>query len=118
VRNYLLGFAPRRGMRLSLLPRMTHAKVALIDERILLFGSSNFDFASYRVNNEFVAIIRDAGLIAEIGQKLLHPARQHGREVPTRNIGRWRSKAAHVALKLAEAAVRRVGKGARIREWS
>jgi cardiolipin synthase len=117
VRNYLLGFAPKRGITLSLLPRMTHAKAALIDERILLFGSSNFDFASYRVNNEFVAVIRDPALIAEVRGKLLDPARSAGREVPSRNIGRWRSKVAHAALKLAELGVSRVSKGARMREW-
>lgn len=117
VRNYLLGFAPKGGMTLNLLPRMTHAKLALIDGRTLLFGSSNFDFASFRVNNEFVAIIRDAALIAEVEEHLLDPARAAGREVPSRGIGRWRPQAAHAALKLAELAVRRVGKGKRVREW-
>lgn len=117
VRDYLLGFAPRYGIALSLLPRMTHAKVAVIDGHTMLFGSSNFDFASYRVNNEYVAIIRDAALIHEVVQRLLVPARESGREGAGGEIGHWRQKAAHLALNLAEAAVRRVGKGARIAEW-
>lgn len=117
VRDYLLGFAPRHGISLSLLPRMTHAKAAVIDEETMLFGSSNFDFASYRVNNEYVAIIRDTALIDDVSRRLLHPARESGRVAAGGEITRWRKRAAQLALHLAEAAVRRVRKGARIGEW-
>lgn len=117
VRDYLLGFAPRHGIALSLLPRMTHAKAAVIDEETMLFGSSNFDFASYRVNNEYVAIIRDAALIEDVSGRLLHPARESGRPPAGGEVSRWRERAAHLALNLAEGAVRRVSKGARIGEW-
>lgn len=74
VRDYLLSTARPMGIRIRLLPAMSHVKAMLIDRELLILGSSNFDFASYAVNEEFVAFVRDPGLIADFMHQVLEPA--------------------------------------------
>ena len=44
---------------------MTHLKGMLIDQKYLIFGSSNYDYLSYQFHQEIVAIISNPGLISE-----------------------------------------------------
>ncbi len=74
VRDYLLSAARPMGIRVRLLPEMTHVKAMLIDGETLILGSSNFDFASYAVNEEYIAVVRDLRLIRDFRAQVLEPA--------------------------------------------
>jgi cardiolipin synthase len=76
VRDYLLARTARSGIAVRLLPEMTHVKAALIDGEVLVVGSSNFDFVSYRTSADYVAVIRDRALVDQAEAHLFAPARQ------------------------------------------
>lgn len=64
----------RSGFDLRLLPdRMTHLKAMLIDDSHLVLGSSNFDFFSYRFEQETMAITTDAALILDFITRIVEP---------------------------------------------
>ena len=52
---------------------MTHLKAMLIDDQYLVAGSSNFDYLSYRLYQETIAIITDPKLIADFRARVLLP---------------------------------------------
>ena len=52
---------------------MTHLKAMLIDNQYLIAGSSNFDYLSYRLYQEIVAIITDRELIADFRERVMLP---------------------------------------------
>lgn len=52
---------------------MTHLKAMLIDNRYLVAGSSNFDYLSYRLYQETIAIITDHRLIADFSERVMLP---------------------------------------------
>jgi cardiolipin synthase len=117
VRDYLLGFAPQAGIRLNMIDAMTHVKAALIDGETLLMGSSNFDFVSYRLNSEYVAILRDTALIAEAVARLFAPAREAGSPPRDDELGGLAPPRARLALEAADRALRFLKPGPRIAEW-
>ena len=45
---------------------MLHAKVMILDEETVIYGSSNFDLISYLFEQELVIVRRDAGLAQKI----------------------------------------------------
>jgi cardiolipin synthase len=45
----------------------------LIDDQYLIAGSSNFDYLSYRLYQEIVAIITDAETIADFRERVMLP---------------------------------------------
>ena len=51
---------------------MLHAKVMILDDEIVIYGSSNFDLISYLFEQELVIVTRNAGLAQEI-QGTLRP---------------------------------------------
>ncbi|PKB14715.1 cardiolipin synthase [Novosphingobium kunmingense] len=117
IRDYLMGVAQRSGLDIRLTPMMTHAKAALVDGEALVIGSSNFDFVSHRANAEYVATVRDTGLIAAFAEQVLEPLRE-GASVPEPgDFSRWRSGRATAALKAADALVSLLDHGPRIAEW-
>ena len=73
VRDYLLWAAARAGLEVLLTREMIHLKGMLIDGRRLVLGSSNFDFVSYWIEEELVAVISDRDLIADFRQRVLEP---------------------------------------------
>ncbi len=73
VRDYLLQTAARDGLRVRLTPEMIHLKGMLIDGRKLVLGSSNFDFVSYWIEEELVAIVSNPELIADFRARVLEP---------------------------------------------
>ena len=75
VRHYLSDAARDAGFHVTLLPEMTHLKGMLIDGRLLVIGSSNFDFPSYYSMEEFVAMIADDALIEAFREDVLQPLR-------------------------------------------
>lgn len=50
---------------------MSHLKAMLIDNRYLIAGSSNFDFLSYRIYQEILAIITEPKLITSFREQVL-----------------------------------------------
>jgi cardiolipin synthase len=52
---------------------MSHLKAMLIDDEFLIAGSSNFDYLSYRLYQELVAVITAPGVIAEFRERVMLP---------------------------------------------
>ena len=73
VAAYVARTASRADLGLRLLPGMIHLKVLLIDDRVLVMGSSNFDIVSYRAEQEIVVLMTDAAAIREVKQRVLEP---------------------------------------------
>ncbi|HBB95650.1 MAG TPA: phosphatidylserine/phosphatidylglycerophosphate/cardiolipin synthase family protein [Blastocatellia bacterium] len=72
--NYARLESARSNIDLRLYQRgMTHLKAMLIDDQYLIAGSSNFDYLSYRLYQEIVAIITDAGTIADFRERVMLP---------------------------------------------
>jgi cardiolipin synthase A/B len=117
IRDYLLAVAARSGIELRLTPMMTHAKAALIDGEVLVLGSSNFDFVSNRTNSEYVAIVRDAALVAAFVAEVLVPLREGASAPQQSDHSRWRALRAKAGLRLADGAVGLLRHGARVKEF-
>jgi cardiolipin synthase len=117
VRDYLCGIAGRSGLSIRLTPGMTHAKALLIDGEVLVLGSCNFEFVSYRTNCEFVAVIEDAALIADFEARLLAPMRENSMVARADDVSGWRSAKARLALKAADWTIARLKAGERVTEW-
>lgn len=105
VRDYLLWRAARAGFDVRLHEGMSHMKAALVDDRWLVLGSSNFDFASYRIEPEIVVIVSAPDVIESFRREVLD------RDLPActaleRAPSALRGVAALVALKVADAASR------------
>ena len=76
--NYARLESARSEIDLRLYQRgMTHLKALLIDDRYLVAGSSNFDYLSYRLYQEVLAIITDASVIADFRARVLLPDLAH-----------------------------------------
>ncbi|MBN1423608.1 phosphatidylserine/phosphatidylglycerophosphate/cardiolipin synthase family protein [Candidatus Fermentibacteria bacterium] len=74
VKDYLLWEATRAGFEIMLYPgRMSHLKAMLIDDSVLVAGSSNFDYLSYTVQQELVAVVTDPAAIECYRQRILGP---------------------------------------------
>lgn len=118
VRDYLLAQAKRSGIAIRLLPEMTHVKAALIDGEVLVAGSSNFDFVSYRTSADYVATIRDPVVIAEAEARLFAPARAESLPPVLADAPGWRGARAGLALRAADAVIARLRHREHIAEWS
>jgi len=51
--------------------RMTHMKALLVDGRVLVVGSANFDVLSYRFQQEFMAIVTDRHLVEDFMERVV-----------------------------------------------
>ncbi|HVR90652.1 MAG TPA: phosphatidylserine/phosphatidylglycerophosphate/cardiolipin synthase family protein [Novosphingobium sp.] len=111
IRDYLSGVAGDAGIALHLLPEMTHAKALLIDREALVLGSSNFNFASFRVNSDIVAVVRNPELIAQFETQLLGPARATATPVADTNVPKWRQLRGILTISIADAALARLSHG-------
>jgi cardiolipin synthase len=93
ARDYLLWFAARTGLEVRLTREMIHLKGLLIDGRSLALGSSNFDFVSYWIEEELMAIVTDPELIADYRTRVLEPllaeALPESAAQPAGAKGRW-----------------------------
>ena len=73
VTENLMWQARQNDLSLYFLPdRMSHLKAMLIDDRYLLVGSCNFDYISYTVQQELLAVIKNLDFITEFKQMILH----------------------------------------------
>ena len=121
LRDFLFAVASgANAPRLALLPQMTHTKAALVDGETVLFGSVNFNLASWRSNSDFLAIGRDPALVAAFEQALFAPARAAA--VPARLdvVPMWRKFRAKAALRAGDALLGRLRsykRMQRVLEW-
>jgi len=70
--DYIVWEAARSGFDLRLYSdRMTHLKAMLIDNSRLIVGSSNFDYFSYRFEQETMAIVTDPAVIADFSARVI-----------------------------------------------
>jgi cardiolipin synthase len=60
----------RSGFELHLLPGMFHVKAMLVDGRRLVLGSSNFDYLSYRLLHEVMAIVDEPRTVADFVRRV------------------------------------------------
>ena len=60
---------------------MSHLKAMLIDGESLIAGSSNFDYLSYRIHQELLAVITTPGIIADFTERVMAPDLANARSV-------------------------------------
>lgn len=66
VQKYTEWEGARSGINLrTYVPKMTHLKAMLVDEEVLVVGSSNFDYFSYRTQQEVVAVVTRPDLVQD-----------------------------------------------------
>lgn len=72
IGKYTLWEASRSKFDLRLYePRMTHAKYMLIDDKVLAFGSTNFDYISFKGEQELLALITDEDIINDFIRRVV-----------------------------------------------
>lgn len=118
VRDALLARAPVANLTIRLTPGMTHLKAMLIDDSVLVTGSTNFDFASYVANEEYLALIRDEALVTDFSARVLDPAHRASEEGAPLRPGRLRGAAATAGLRIAAAAIAPLARARRtVTDW-
>ena len=73
LRHYITWEAARSGFDLRLYQGMTHLKAMLVDGAALVLGSTNFDYLSYRTQEEIFAVVDDEPLIADFADRIMQP---------------------------------------------
>ncbi len=63
---------------------MSHLKAMLIDNQVLIAGSSNFDYLSYRIHQELIAVITNAAVVSDFRRRVMLPDLAHARSVECR----------------------------------
>jgi len=80
--NYARLESARSGIDLRLFRgRMSHLKAMLIDDECLVAGSTNFDYLSYRIHQELIALITIPELIADFRERVMIPDVANSRAV-------------------------------------
>lgn len=80
-RNYARLESARSGIDLRSYRGMSHLKAMLIDDDYLVAGSSNFDYLSYRLYQEIIAIFTDRRLIDDFQRRVMLPDLAHTNKV-------------------------------------
>lgn len=98
--------AANAGITLRLYPgRMSHIKAMLIDDTALVMGSSNFDFLSFYVQQEVMAIVRSRPVIEQYRRDVIEPDLAYCVE-PTRALSpSWQSWRERMSVVLGRALV-------------
>lgn len=74
LRRYVHRLAHRHSFDLRhYLGRMSHLKAMLVDDEVLITGSTNFDWPTYHVLAETIAIIRDPAFIDDFRERVVGP---------------------------------------------
>ena len=76
--------------------------VPVLDGERLIAGSTNFDFASWHVEEEYVAILDDPALAADFHAHVIVPAEVAAHPVGHWHPTRWQAAKARTALRAAE----------------
>ena len=61
---------------------MSHLKAMLIDDEYLIAGSSNFDYLSYRIHQELIAVITRPAVIADFRERVVIPDLANSKPAP------------------------------------
>jgi len=61
---------------------MSHLKAMLIDDEYLIAGSSNFDYLSYRIHQELIAVITRPSVIADFRERVVIPDLANSKPAP------------------------------------
>lgn len=61
---------------------MSHLKAMLIDDEYLIAGSSNFDYLSYRIHQELIAVFTGPAIIADFRQRVVIADLANSKPVP------------------------------------
>lgn len=101
VRDYLLWTAARAGWDVRLTREMIHLKGMLIDDRKLVLGSSNFDFVSYWIEEELVAVISNTGLIRDFRERVLAPLVAEATPATAADVSEGKGRRAAALLRTA-----------------
>ncbi len=80
--NYARLESARSGIDLRLFRgRMSHLKAMLIDDQCLVAGSTNFDYLSYRIHQELIALITVPEVVADFRERVMIPDVANSRAV-------------------------------------
>jgi cardiolipin synthase len=109
VLYYLLDAARRAGFRVGLMGHMSHLKGMVIDGRLLVLGSTNYDFPSYHSMEEHMALIEDAALIRAFEAEVLAPIRADLLPTPF-TPPRWQVLRSGTILRMGGAVVKLMGR--------
>lgn len=105
--RYLEWECGRGGFELRLLPVMTHVKAMLVDGRRLVLGSSNFDYLSWRMLQEIVAVVEDPAVIGDFIARVSSVDLARSRVASPRTTG-WPGHARRMWMQGAGAALARL----------
>ena len=103
--NYARLESARSGIDLRLYQgEMSHLKALLIDDQYLIAGSSNFDYLSYRLYQEIVAVFTDPQLISDFRERVVLPDLANAKSAECRSsaVGRrwlsWQTRLLDLAM--------------------
>ena len=83
----------RRGLELHCYEgRMHHVKAMLIDSRVLILGSCNFDYFAYHLHQELLFITADEGLVRSFRERVQARDLERARRVPLADDFSWRTR--------------------------
>ena len=71
--SYARSESARSQIDLRLYRGMSHLKAMLIDNEVLIAGSSNFDYLSYRLYQEIIGVFTSPALISDFRQRVVLP---------------------------------------------
>jgi cardiolipin synthase len=111
LKHYLLWEAAKAGFEIRLFTgRMNHTKAILIDDTLLITGTSNFDFVSYKLEQEILAVITDQRVISQFRDRVLVPDLQQSKPFADREstFGGWGRFAAMKATGVVVAGLNRI----------
>lgn len=103
--NYARLESARSGIDLRLFAGgMSHLKAMLIDDDVLVAGSSNFDYLSYRIHQELIAIITEPATVHDFRERVLRidlanalPVECHASAISQRWLN-WQTKVIDAAM--------------------
>ena len=85
---------------------MSHLKAMLIDDQYLIAGSSNFDYLSYRIHQELLAVITAPELVTDFRERVMIPDLANARSVEcnasslSKHWLSWKMKLLDVAMEV------------------
>lgn len=118
LRRSVLWVAERNGFSVRhYLGRMSHLKAMLIDDKQLIVGSTNFDWLTYHILAETIAIISDPELVADFRHRVVASDMQYSVPVRSEAYGfmGWFSNVEHRVWALGARTISRPRSGKRVR---
>lgn len=80
--RHILESGRRHGLEVWRHDGMSHLKAMVVDEELLVAGSSNFDFMSYHILEELVVLTRDPATVAAYRERVWEPDRAMAHRAP------------------------------------